>query len=351
MHRPIMTTCLCVLLLLAGAVAADAAEAASLRDKFQSVNPAVVVIHTAGRHADMEAEGGLTSISGIGSGFVISDDGLVVTAAHVVQAADEVIVEFLDEEKVPARVVKSDPSSDLALLRLESVPAGIATVELGDSDLSEIGDQVFIIGAPYGVGHTLTVGYISGRHRPDTQFSGMFAAEMLQTDAAINQGNSGGPMFNMDGDVIGVVSHIMSQSGGSEGVGFVITSNLARRLLLEEPGIWSGLEGTFLAGELAKVLNVPEPGAGMLVQRVAKDSLAEKLGLRAGSYPAMIADAQLILGGDIILKVGDAPMTDPKWIRTAVKGLRPGKTLRLTILRGGKKMQLIHQLTAADLGR
>src|SRR5262249_56447683 len=112
----------------------------------------------------------------------------------------------------------------------------------------QIGEQVFIIGAPYGIGHTLSAGHISGRHEPDTVYHGLAKAEFLQTDAAINQGNSGGPMFNMQGQVIGIVSHIISKSGGFEGLGFVVSSNMARRVLLEAPSFLTGISAVLFTG-------------------------------------------------------------------------------------------------------
>lgn len=323
--------------------------AAGLNEVFQRVNGAVVVIHTSERTPTPQTESGFTSLSGLGSGVLISHDGKVMTAAHVVQAADQVEVEFGDGTKVPGRVVASAPDADVALVQLESVPSGATVVELGDSDQAQVGDQIFVVGAPYGIGHTLTVGYVSGRHKPNSRYGGLFEAEMLQTDASINQGNSGGPMFNMDGMVIGIVSHIMSQSGGSEGLGFVITSNMAQDLLLRKKHFWSGITGFLLAGELAELFNVPPPGTGLLVQKVAKDSPAEKLGLRGGSFAVELGQHSLILGGDIILEVNGISVSEHDRVKSAILGLQAGKALRVTVLRGGKTVKLLHQLTSEDI--
>jgi S1-C subfamily serine protease len=149
----------------------------------------------------------------------------------------------------------------------------------------QIGEQVFVVGAPLGITHTLTVGHLSARHKPNATFSGMLTAEFFQTDAAINRGNSGGPMFDLKGEVIGIVSSILSQSGGSDGLGFAATSNIARRLLLDEPSVWSGLDGYLLIGEAARAFNLPVGfEAGLLVQRVALGSPADQLGVRGGKY-------------------------------------------------------------------
>jgi serine protease Do len=234
---------------------------------------------------------------------LISTDGKVLTAAHVVQTADAVAVEFSDGALIKASVLTSDPAADVALLQLERVPADVQPATLGDSDKGEVGDEIFVVGAPLGISHTLTVGHISARRRPNTTFGSMEAAELFQTDAAINQGNSGGPMFNLAGEVIGVVSRIVSRSGGSEGLGFVVTSNMAKRLLFAAPTVWSGVEGYLLTGDTARVFNVPVTHAGLLVQRVARGSPAERFDLRGGNLPAVVAGEELIVGGDIVLAV------------------------------------------------
>ena len=220
------------LLILAGVFLAGAAPSAHAQDLpqlFQRVSKSVVIVRAKGR--DLVMQGGTSTpvkFNEVGSGVLVSTDGKVLTAAHVVQIADEVTVEILGGETVTARVVGSKVKADLALLQLSRVPAGIHPARLGDSARVQVGEQVFIVGAPYGIAHTLTVGHVSGRHKPNTVYAEIPLAEFLQTDAAINQGNSGGPMFNMRGEVIGIVSHIISKSGGYEGLGFVVSSNMAR---------------------------------------------------------------------------------------------------------------------------
>src|SRR5499427_10796125 len=243
--------------LFATTVAPAPVSAEILSQIFGLVNPSVVVVRTSER--EVSAEGQLARFGEVGSGVLISTDGKVMTAAHVVHLADRVVVEFLGGERVEARIVASDADADVSLLQLERVPAGALVATLGDSDRTQIGEEVFIIGAPYGIGHTLSAGHISGRHEPNTVYHGLAKAEFLQTDAAINQGNSGGPMFNMQGEVIGIVSHIISKSGGFEGLGFVVTSNMARRILLEERSFWTGLSARLLSDDLARVLNLPQP--------------------------------------------------------------------------------------------
>ena len=323
------------------------AQAETLRSVFKRADPSVVVIQTTHEHVVAGPKKQLTSLPGLGSGVLISADGKVMTAAHVVQTADEVKVEFSTGEVIPARVITSEPAADVALLQLSRVPPKAVVAKLGDSDLAEVGDEVFVIGAPVGMSHTLTVGYISARRNPNNFFNGLSRSEFFQTDAAINEGNSGGPMFNMQGEVIGIVSHIVSKSGGFEGLGFVVTANLARKLLLERNPFWSGVEGFMLSGEMAKVFNIPQP-AGLLVQRVASHSPASQLGLRPGTLTAVIEGEPMVVGGDIILEVQGIPIipdgSSYTVIRERLTSLKPGDKISILVLRNGEKEQLSTKL-------
>jgi serine protease Do len=318
-------------------------QAQGLSQVFQQVNPSVVVVRAKGR--DLVARAGesvLVKYNEVGSGVLISPDGKVLTAAHVVQIADEVLVEFLGGESVPARVIASEARADLALLQLASVPTGAQPAKLGDSGRTQIGEQVFIIGAPYGIAHTLTVGYLSARHKPYTIFSEMPLAEFLQTDAAINQGNSGGPMFNLQGEVIGIVSHIISKSGGFEGLGFVVSSNMARQLMLEKRPFWSGVTWYRVSGDLAEYLNLPQP-FGLLVEEVAKKSPAEAAGLRPSRTVARIDGKDVPLGGDIVLAAMGVPLeneTSFDKVRARQAQLRSGDELIFKVFRAGRVIEL-----------
>ena len=222
----------CIVILFASTVFfGSETRAKSLSDVFERVNGSVVVIHTSEHRVSFDQPGRQVLTQGLGSGVVISEDGLILTAAHISQVADSLTVEFLDGPMETAKVVSSSALADVALLKLDYKPESLVVAELGDSDLSKVGDQVFVVGAPYGVNHTLTVGHISGRRKLKV-FTDQAPIEFLQTDAAINRGNSGGPMFNMKGEVIGIVSRIMSQSGGYEGLGFAASSNVTKELLL-----------------------------------------------------------------------------------------------------------------------
>jgi serine protease Do len=332
-----------LLLLVFGSGAGTHANAQELRDLFHQVKSSVVTVRTIEREITPQSKGELVKVPGIGSGVLISADGKVMTAAHNVHTADRVVVEFTEGKEIPAEVIASMVTADVALLKLEWVPTDAVIARLGDSDQAEVGDQVFVVGAPYGLSHTLTAGHLSARHTDKTLIGGLRAVEMLQTDAAINKGNSGGPMFNMKGEVIGIVSNFFSQSGGFEGLGFAVTSNLARRLLLERNTYWSGLEGVVISGKIAEIFNVSQE-AGLLVQRIAKGSPAELMGLRAGKLRATFGDREILVGGDIILIVagyeisGDGKDFDK--IHTRLSALRPGSQLVVKVLRGGKIIEL-----------
>jgi S1-C subfamily serine protease len=266
-----------------------------------------------------------------------------VTAAHVVQTADTVDVEFIDGTVVKARVVASDVAADVALLQLERVPPHITPARIGDSDKTEVGDQVFIVGAPRGITHTLTVGHVSARRQPKATSAALVSTELFQTDAAINRGNSGGPMFDMNGNMVGIVSHIVSVSGGSEGLGFVVTSNMARRLLLEERSVWHGLDGYLITNEIAHALNLPT--GGLLVQRVARGSPAERIGLRGGRYSVSIENEQLLIGGDVIIAMQGIALAEPdayERVRQRLIDIRTkGGMISLSVMREGELTKLI----------
>jgi S1-C subfamily serine protease len=318
---------------------AGPATAQTVREVFQKVTPSVVVIRARGRETTAAGE---TRFTETGSGVLISRDGKVMTAAHVVHAMDEIAVEFLGGETVAARVVASEPAADLSLLQLERVPPGSAVATMADSNAVHVGDQVIIVGAPYGLSHSLSVGYISARWAPNTVYRTMPLAEFFQTDAVINTGNSGGPMFSMKGEVIGIVSHNISKSGGSEGLGFVVTLNTAKQLLLEKKSFWTGLEGLMLSDRLADLLNLPPRATGFIIKTVAKDSPADHLGLRGSTMLVNIAGQEVPLGGDIILSVNGIALSAANIgkIRDALSRPPSGGSFKTTILRAGQVLEL-----------
>ena len=328
-------------------------NAQQLRDAFRHVNQSVVIVRTKRIEVAPSPDEPMSIVDGLGSGVLISNDGKVLTAAHVVQTADVARVEFSTGQEITARVIGSDVQSDVALLQLEELPKGVAPATLGDSDKVEVGDQIFVIGAPYGISQTLSVGHLSGRHRLNSTNQSA-SIEFLQTDAAINTGNSGGPMFDMAGNVIGIVSSIMSHTGGSEGLAFATAANTAKQLLLQRKPFWSGIDGLVVTGSLAKALNLPQ-AAGVLVQRIGDGSIGSQLGMNPGNLRVKIQGMDILLGGDVILSVNNIPIVDPsstqslgsfasdenyEKIYNSVAALKPGDPLVVIVFREGKVLKL-----------
>lgn len=325
-----------------------AGSAASVADLFKKVSPSVVVIHTReGQVIGLEGERQSRSVESVGAGVLISDDGLIMTASHVVQTADYIVVEFQNGEEVGAQVIASEPSVDLALLKLKRVPDHATPAKLGDSDKVSVGDPVLVIGAPYGVSHTLTVGHISGRHTRESMTLAGPWGEFFQTDAAINPGNSGGPLLDMNGRVIGIVSHILSQSGGSEGLGFAVTVNSAKALLMDVRPFWTGVNGLVVSGKFARALNIPQ-GTGFLVQQVADNSPADLMGIKPGSIPVTIGGQNLLLGGDLIIEALGISLVNEKaygLLKEKLNQLEKKDRLAVTVLRGGRQLELWTRVT------
>jgi serine protease Do len=328
-----------VLIVILSLPVAASGQTQNLGEVFKKVTPSVVVIRATGREV---SAGGQKRFAETGSGVLISADGKVMTAAHVVHTMDEITVEFLGGDSVAAKVVASEPAADLSLLQLQRVPDGARVAKMANSDTVQIGDGVIVVGAPYGLSYSLSTGIISARWAPNTVYRTMPLAEFFQTTATINTGNSGGPMFNMAGDVIGIVSHNISKSGGSEGLGFVVTVNTARQLLLEKKSFWSGLEGQFLPDDVADLLNLPPNATGYIVKNVAKGSPADDMGLRAGTRIVVIDGQEFPLGGDIVLEALGHPMkpANVARVREDLAKLHSGDSFQVTVLRAGRIIQL-----------
>lgn len=324
---------------------AEPVGAQSLRRVFERVNPAVVVVHTEMKASQAAADGRAGSAAkGVGSGVVVSDDGRILTAAHVVQAARRVEVEFLDGQRWTAQVIASAPFADLALLKLTTVPENLAVATLGDSDRVRPGDPVFAVGAPLGAGHSLAVGHVSARRNPEKIFENLTALELFQVDMALFHGNSGGPVFDLEGQVVGIVSGVLTVgSEGTHGPGFAVTANVARKLMIEGKRPWIGVEAQLIDGPLADAFNLPQ-SAGLLVQSVAEGSLAARLGLREGTKRIVIDERELWIGGDTILEMlGLVVRSDPSVLReieVELDRLGEGGRVTMKVLRRGAVVDL-----------
>ena len=323
-------------------------EAQQISETYRKVNPSVVIVRVQQKTPSSDPQQSLVSLPSFGSGVLISAEGKILTAAHVVQAADQILIEFFDGQLIPARVIAISTSADVALVQLERVPTNAVVSAIGDSNKVDVGDQIFIIGSPYGLSHSLTVGHVSARYAPNSGMSFSGAAELLQTDAAINSGNSGSPMFNMKGEVIAVVTNILSRSGGSEGLGFAVTSKAARQVL-EQKSLWFGLDGILIEGDVAKALNLPQP-AGILVQHVSEGSPAWRQGVRAGTLRTSVAGEDMLLGGDVLLEINGIAVTAAEGtvdqIYAGLSLLKAGERLRSKVLRAGQVIELSTIITA-----
>jgi len=325
---------------LAFLIAAPAlASSETLGEAYRRVNPAVVVIRSRGQEVTTE---GIARFREIGSGVLISSDGKVATAAHVVHSMEDITVEFIGEEPVPARVIASEPRADISIIQVSSVPPEAVVAKLADSDHIRVGDPVFIVGAPYGLAHSLSQGIISARWEPDSINRDFPLAEFFQTDAVINTGNSGGPMFTRAGEMIGIVSHNITKSGGSEGLGFVVTSNTVKNLLVDRHRRWYGVDLMLVTGAMAQALKVPQEG-GFLVKQVVKDSVAGRMGVRGGDRIGIVEGQQIVVGGDILLSVQGMPVAsnaDMVKVLKMLETIKPGDELRATVLRDEKPVEL-----------
>ena len=228
--------------IIIGFLWATCCVAQSISDLYQQSNESVVLIKTL--QPEIFDKGQMKTMvtrEGLGSGFIVSKEGAIMTASHIVQSAVLVWVIFSDGEEVPAKVLASYPLADVALIKLtEPKSTSLSVATMADTDKVKIGDQVFVIGSPFGLGHSLSVGYVSGKYSRKQVSSGFMKTEFIQTDAAVNEGSSGGPLFNMKGEVIGIASFIVSHSEGFQGVSFAATSNVAKNYYVK--GILFGLE-------------------------------------------------------------------------------------------------------------
>ncbi len=256
----------------------------------------------------------------LGSGFVISEDGFIVTNNHVIEGADEILIEFFSGEELPAELIGTDPNTDIALLKVNSDDP-LPFVSFGDSDLMRVGDWVLAVGNPLGQGFSVSAGIVSARNRT---LSGSYD-DFIQTDAAINRGNSGGPLFNLDGDVIGVNTAILSPNGGSIGLGFSMASKVVTRVVdqLQEFGEtrrgWLGVRIQPVSEDVAEAIGMDDV-RGALVTDVM-DGPSKEAGL---------------LAGDVIVTFDGQDIADPGALVRVVGGTDVGKSVRVVVFRDGE---------------
>ena len=269
---------------------------------------------------------------GMGSGVIVSADGYVVTNNHVVSDATEIKVTTSDKREFLATVVGTDPKSDIALIKIKDNPSGLVPIAFGDSSRARLGDVVLAIGNPFGVGQTVTMGIVSAKGRADL---GIVAYEdFIQTDAAINPGNSGGALINMEGKLIGINTAILSRSGGYQGVGFAIPTNMVQPITesLKKSGKvvrgWLGVSIQDVDQEIASAMKLPS-ASGVLISDIRAGTPAAKGGLKRG---------------DVVLKVDGTPVTSTGQFRNQIAATGAGKKVALDVLRDGKPAILTLEL-------
>ncbi|HWG57384.1 MAG TPA: trypsin-like peptidase domain-containing protein [Gaiellaceae bacterium] len=288
----------------------------------------------------------------LGSGFVLDKAGHIVTNYHVIEGADEIEVSFSKQDTLRARLVGSDPSTDLAVLRVDAASRSLTPLPLGDSDAVRVGDSVVAIGNPFGLDRTATAGIVSAvQERTITAPNGYPIDHAIQTDAPINRGNSGGPLLNDRAEVIGVNSQISTGDGGggNVGIGFAVPANTVKNVvaqLIEKGRVdraWLGIGGTTITPELARTFRLPVD-AGVLVEHVGPATPASKAGLRGGNTDTVVAGQSYTLGGDLIVAVAGRRVASLEELRDVLARHAPGETVRLRIYRGSTPRAVVVEL-------
>ena len=288
---------------------------------------------------------------GSGSGFVFDRNGNIVTNFHVIEGAAELYVTFFDETRVSAQIVGTDPSNDLAVLKVNVDQELLHVIPIGESDKLKVGRFVVAIGNPFGLEQTLTTGVVSSLGRTIRSPDGRFIGEMIQTDAAINPGNSGGPLLDLHGNLVGVTSAIISPSRASAGIGFSIPSATIQRVVPEliERGYyghpWLGIVVIAISDNVATELNrrgVKAPGGGGLaVWEVSKRGPAAAAGLKGPQRYGLLGNMRIPLGTDYILAINDEPLRTRRELNVTLESnYRVGQRVKVTVWRDGKIVEL-----------
>jgi len=314
---------------------------------YQHTSPAVVNITTQVlRHSFFY---GLIPEEGSGSGFVYDRDGHIITNYHVVADTSEIVVSFGSDKELPAEIVGVDPLNDLAVLRVAELPAGVEPIPLGDSDALQVGQRAIAIGNPFGqFERTLTVGVVSAVNRTVKTDEDQVLRGVIQTDAAINRGNSGGPLLDSSGRLIGVNSALFSPTGTSAGVGLAIPVNKLKQIVPEliqngrYPHPWLGIEGLGydLHPELARALGLPVD-RGLLIAQLYRNSPAVRAGLRSATEEVIYRRRRLLVGGDILTAIDGVPLHNWDDLDTYLQEqTEVGQTATLTIWRGDQEITI-----------
>jgi S1-C subfamily serine protease len=325
-----------------GPTTLDPTEAQNVRI-YKQASPAIANIVTRAVQYDFFFDA--VPVEGAGSGFVIDTDGHILTNYHVVQGAETIEVTLGDQSRYKAKYIGADTRNDIALLQIDPKGRKIATLPLGDSRNLLVGQRVLAIGNPFGFQSTLTTGVVSSLGRTVQTSENTFIDEAIQTDAAINRGNSGGPLLNSRGEVIGINSAIYAPTGTTAGIGFAIPINTARRAaedLISTGHVRHatlGAEGRAIWPNLADALHLGVQ-RGILIERVVPGGPASQAGIRGGTRSLLAGLQELRIGGDVLVAVNGKELASQMDLNLLLNRAWPGDTITLTIVRDGKKMDI-----------
>ncbi len=310
---------------------------------YRQASPAVANILTKATEYDFFMDP--VPVEGAGSGFVIDPRGYILTNFHVVQEAQSIEVVLGDQSRYPAKFIGADQRNDVALVKIDSKGKQLAALPLGDSSALQVGQKVLAIGNPFGFQSTLTTGVVSAIGRTVQTSQSTFIDEAIQTDAAINRGNSGGPLINSHGEAIGINSAIYTPTGTTAGIGFAIPINTAKAIahdLMTDGRVhraFLGVETLPVTGWLAEALDLPVQD-GLLIETVTRGGPAAAAGLHGGDRVALAGMRRIAIGGDVIVAIDGQKVSNQFDLNVILNRKRPGDTVKVTVYRGGKKMDI-----------
>ncbi|MGB9467215.1 MAG: trypsin-like peptidase domain-containing protein [Candidatus Acidiferrum sp.] len=310
---------------------------------YRQASPAVANILTKATQYDFFMDP--VPVEGAGSGFIIDARGYILTNFHVVQDAQSIEVVLGDQTRYPAKFIGADQHNDVAMIKIDPKGKTLVALPLGDSSKLQVGQKVLAIGNPFGFTSTLTTGVVSALGRTVQTSQTTYIDEAIQTDAAINRGNSGGPLINSHGEVIGINSAIYTPSGTTAGIGFAIPVNTAKRIahdLMTEGRVrqaFLGAQTLVVGGWLAEALDLPAQ-EGLLIEEVTRGGPAAEAGLHGGNQEAMAGMRRITIGGDLIVAIDGQKIANQNDMNLVLNRKRPGDTVSVTVYRGGKKLDL-----------
>jgi len=310
---------------------------------YRQASPAVANILTKATEYDFFMDP--VPVEGAGSGFVIDAHGYILTNFHVVEGAQSIEVVLGDQSRYPAKFIGADQSNDVALLKIDPKGKNLVALPLGDSGSLQVGQKVLAIGNPFGFQSTLTTGVVSALGRTVRTSEATFIDEAIQTDAAINRGNSGGPLINTHGEVIGINSAIYTPSGTTAGIGFAIPISTAKNIatdLMTDGRVhraFLGVQTLAVNAWLSEALDLPVK-EGLVVERVTKGGPAAAAGIQGGNRVADAGMRRIAIGGDVIVAIDSQKVASQLDVNLALNHKRPGDNITVTVYRGGKKMDV-----------